>query len=194
MTLTEAHYLIEDHVEAAVIARLGTGSISVANWQSETEVGMSYVSLQYDPGGVDESQLEMTSDNVLKRAHVYYPQGLLSIVIQREIGDTSGRVTLAKIRRILALDKLADLNNALAAISPTIEIGDLVEQGTTFDIDQQNRVYTYSIRYSLPVCLRNSVEIPAPEDPENPLPTDATQFTYADKAYLDYLKTLYPIP
>lgn len=194
MTLTEAHYLIEDHVEAAVIARLGTGSISVANWQSETAVGMSYVSLQYDPGGVDESQLEMTSDNVLKRAHVYYPQGMLSIVIQREIGDTSGRATLAKIRRILALDKLADLNNALAAISPTIEIGDLVEQGTTFEIDQQNSVYTYSIRYSLPVCLRNAVEIPAPEDPENPLPTDATQFTYADKAYLDYLKTLYPMP
>ena len=194
MTLTEAHYLIEDHIEAAVVARLGTGSISVANWQSETEVGMSYVSLQYDPGGVDESQLEMTSDNVLKRAHVYYPQGSLSIVIQREIGDTSGRATLAKIRRILALDKLADLNNALAAISPTIEIGDLVEQGTTFEIDQQNSVYTYSIRYSLPVCLRNAVEIQAPEDPENPLPTDATQFTYADKAYLDYLKTLYPIP
>lgn len=194
MTLTEAHYLIEDHIEAAVIARLGTGSISVADWQSETEVGMSYVSLQYDPGGVDESQLEMTSDNVLKRAHVYYPQGSLSIVIQREIGDTSGRATLAKIRRILALDKLADLNNALAAISPTIEIGDLVEQGTTFEIDQQNSVYTYSIRYSLPVCLRNAVEIQAPEDPENPLPTDATQFTYADKAYLDYLKTLYPMP
>ena len=194
MTLTEAHYLIEDHIEAAVIARLATGSISVANWQSATEVGMSYVSLQYDPGGVDESQLEMTSDNVLKRAHVYYPQGSLSIVIQREIGDTSGRATLAKIRRILALDKLADLNNALAAISPTIEIGDLVEQGTTFEIDQQNSVYTYSIRYSLPVCLRNAVEIPAPEDPENPLPTDATQFTYADKAYLEYLKTLYPMP
>lgn len=194
MTLTEAHYLIEDHIEAAVIARLGTGSISVADWQSETEVGMSYVSLQYDPGGVDESQLEMTSDNVLKRAHVYYPQGSLSIVIQREIGDTSGRATLAKIRRILALDKLADLNNALAAISPTIEIGDLVEQGTTFEIDQQNSVYTYSIRYSLPVCLRNAVEIQAPEDPENPLPTDATQFTYEDKAYLDYLKTLYPMP
>ena len=194
MTLTEAHYLIEDHIEAAVIARLGTGSISVANWQSETEVGMSYVSLQYDPGGVDESQLEMTSDNVLNRAHVYYPQGSLSIVIQREIGDTSGRAILARIRRILALDKLADLNNALAAISPTIEIGDLVEQGTTFEIDQQNSVYTYSIRYSLPVCLRNAVEIPAPEDPENPLPTDATQFTYADKAYLDYLKTLYPMP
>ena len=194
MTLTEAHYLIEDHIEAAVIARLGTGSISVANWQSETEVGMSYVSLQYDPGGVDESQLEMTSDNVLKRAHVYYPQGSLSIVIQREIGDTSGRATLAKIRRILALDKLADLNNALAAISPTIEIGDLVEQGTTFEIDQQNSVYTYSIRYSLPVCLRNAVEIPSTEDPENPLPTDATQFTYADKAYLEYLKTLYPMP
>ena len=194
MTLTEAHYLIEDHVEAAVIARLGTGSISVANWQSETEVGMSYVSLQYDPGGVDESQLEMTSDNVLKRAHVYYPQGSLSIVIQREIGDASGRTILAKIRRILALDKRADINNALAAISPTIEIGDLVEQGTTFEIDQQNSVYTYSIRYSLPVCLRNAVEIPVPEDPENPLPTDATQFTYADKAYLDYLKTLYPMP
>lgn len=194
MTLTEAHYLIEDHVEAAVIARLGTGSISVADWQSETEVGMSYVSLQYDPGGVDESQLEMTSDNVLKRAHVYYSQGSLSIVIQREIGDTSGRATLAKIRRILALDKLADLNNALAAISPTIEIGDLVEQGTTFEIDQQNSVYTYSIRYAIPVCLRNAVEIQAPEDPENPLPTDATQFTYADKAYLDYLKTLYPMP
>lgn len=194
MTLTEAHYLIEDHIEAAVIARLGTGSITVANWQSETEVGMSYVSPQYDPGGVDESQLEMTSDNVLKRAHVYYPQGTLSIVIQREIGDTSGRAVLAKIRRIIALDKLADLNNALAAISPTIEIGDLVEQGTTFEIDQQNSVYTYSIRYSLPVCLRNAVEIPAPEDPENPLPTDATQFTYADKAYLDYLKTLYPMP
>lgn len=194
MTLTEEHYLIEDHIEAAVIARLATGSISVANWQSETEVGMSYVSLQYDPGGVDESQLEMTSDNVLKRAHVYYPQGMLSIVVQREIGDTSGRATLAKIRRILALDKLSDLNNALAAISPTIEIGDLVEQGTTFEIDQQNSVYTYSIRYSLPVCLRNAVEVPAPEDPENPLPTDATQFTYADKAYLDYLKTLYPMP
>ena len=194
MTLTEAHYLIEDHIEAAVVARLGTGSISVANWQSETEVGMSYVSLQYDPGGVDESQLEMTSDNVLKRAHVYYPQGMLSIVVQREIGDTSGRAILAKIRRILALDKLADLNNALAAISPTIEIGDLVKQGTTFEIDQQNSVYTYSIRYSLPVCLRNAVEIQAPEDPENPLPTDATQFTYADKAYLDYLKTLYPMP
>ena len=194
MTLTEAHYLIEDHIEAAVIARLATGSISVANWQSATEVGMSYVSLQYDPGGVDESQLEMTSDNVLKRAHVYYPQGSLSIVIQREIGDTSGRTILAKIRRILALDKLSDLNNALAAISPTIEIGDLVEQGTTFEIDQQNSVYTYSIRYSLPVCLRNAVEIPAPEDPENPLPTDATQFTYADKAYLEYLKTLYPMP
>lgn len=194
MTLTEAHYLIEDHVEAAVIARLGTGSISVANWQSETEVGMSYVSLQYDPGGVDDEQKEMTSDNVLKRAHVYYPQGMLSIVIQREIGDTSGRTILAKIRRILALDKLSDLNNALAAISPTIEIGDLVEQGTTFEIDQQNSVYTYSIRYSLPVCLRNAVEIQAPEDPENPLPTDATQFTYADKAYLDYLKTLYPMP
>ena len=194
MTLTEAHYLIEDHIEAAVIARLATGSISVANWQSATEVGMSYVSLQYDPGGVDESQLEMTSDNVLKRAHVYYPQGMLSIVIQREIGDTSGRTILAKIRRILALDKLADLNNALAAISQTIEIGDLVEQGTTFEIDQQNSVYTYSIRYSLPVCLRNAVEVTPPEDPENPLPTDATQFTYADKAYLDYLKTLYPMP
>jgi len=194
MTLTEAHYLIEDHIESAVIARLGTGSISVAKWQSEAEVGMSYVSLQYDPGGVDESQLEMTSDNVLKRAHVYYPQGMLSIVIQREIGDTSGRATLAKIRRILALDKLADLNNALAAISPTIEIGDLVEQGTTFELDQQNSVYTYSIRYSLPVCLRNAVEVTPPEDPENPLPTDATQFTYADKAYLDYLKTLYPMP
>lgn len=194
MTLTEAHYLIEDHVEAAVIARLGTGSISVANWQSETEVGMSYVSLQYDPGGVDESQLEMTSDNVLKRAHVYYPQGMLSIVIQREIGDTSGRAILARIRRILALDKLSDLNNALAAISPTIEIGDLVEQGTTFDISQENSVYTYSIRYSLPVCLLNAVEVTPPEDPENPLPTDATQFTYADKAYLDYLKTLYPMP
>jgi len=194
MTLTEAHYLIEDHVEAAVIARLGTGSISVANWQSETEVGMSYVSLQYEPGGVDESQLEMTSDNVLKRAHVYYPQGSLSIVVQREIGDTSGRAILAKIRRILALDKLADLNNALAAISPTIEIGDLVEQGTTFELDQQNSVYTYSIRYSLPVCLRNAVEVTPPEDPENPLPTDATQFTYSDKAYLDYIKTLYPMP
>jgi hypothetical protein len=194
MTLTEAHYLIEDHVEAAVIARLGTESISVANWQSATEVGMSYVSLQYDPGGVDESQLEMTSDNVLKRAHVYYPQGMLSVVIQREVGDTSGRATLAKIRRILALDKRADLNNALAAISPTIEIGDLVEQGTTFEIDQQNSVYTYSIRYSLPVTLRNAVEVTPPEDPENPLPTDATQFTYADKAFLDYLKTLYPMP
>ena len=194
MTLTEEHYLIEDHVEAAVIARLATESITVANWQSETEVSMSYVSLQFDPGGVDESQLEMTSDNVLKRAHVYYPQGALSVVIQREIGDTSGRTILAKIRRILALDKLSDLNNALAAISPTIEIGDLVEQGTTFDIDQQNSVYTYSIRYAMPVCLRNAVEVTPPEDPENPLPTDATQFTYADKAYLDYLKTLYPMP
>lgn len=194
MTLTEAHYLIEDHVEAAVVARLATQSITVANWQSEAEVGTSFVSLQYEPGAVDESQQEVTSSDVTKRAHVYYPQGVLSIVIQREIGDTSGRTVLAKIRRLLALDKLADLNNALYSISPTIEIGPTQELGTSFDVKTQERTYAYSIRYAMPVALRNAVETPDPSDPEDPLPTDATLFTYADKAYLDYLKTLYPMP
>lgn len=185
MTLTESHFLIEDHVEAAVVARLSTESISAIAFGSLTENATERVSVQFEPGAVDGEHKAATNAEETRFVHIHYPDGTLTVNIRTPYAYDDGRAMLAKIRRILCNDKISELN---ALLDLTTYIGEIVETSCSFEKNDAEMSYSYTLQYRVNMCLKNAVETPDEPLSTDPAPTDATVFTYADK---DLLESLY---